>query len=100
LQQILFVTFGLITVAWSVVLWFLLPDSPLNARFLNELEREVASLRPKKFQHTTQTKNFNWSQAAEVLKDFQAWWFLLFSFVISVPNGGTTSVSSSPQQLP
>ncbi|KAL2852395.1 major facilitator superfamily domain-containing protein [Aspergillus pseudoustus] len=92
--KMLFVIFGLITVAWSVLLWFFLPDSPSNARFLTPTEREFASLRPKKFQHTTQTKHWDRGQFIETWKDFKSWWFLLFSFVICVPNGGTTSFNT------
>jgi ACS family allantoate permease-like MFS transporter len=88
----LFLIFGLITVAWSVFLWFFLPDDPSTARFLNPTEREFASLRPKKFQRTTQTKKWDKCQFIETMKDVKTWWFLLFSFVICVPNGGTTSV--------
>ncbi|KAL4976630.1 major facilitator superfamily domain-containing protein [Aspergillus desertorum] len=89
--KMLFLIFGLITVAWSVFLWFFLPDDPSTARFLTPTEREFASLRPKKFQRTTQTKKWDKGQFIETLKDVKAWWFLLFSFVICVPNGGTTS---------
>ncbi|KAL2840759.1 major facilitator superfamily domain-containing protein [Aspergillus pseudodeflectus] len=92
--KMLFVIFGLITVAWSVLLWFFLPDSPSNARFLTPTEREFASLRPKKFQHTTQTKHWDRGQFIEAWKDVKTWWFLLFSFVICVPNGGTTSFNT------
>ncbi|KAL4898026.1 major facilitator superfamily domain-containing protein [Aspergillus ambiguus] len=89
--KILFLTFGLLTVAWSVVLFFFLPDSPLNARFLASEEREFVSLRPKKFQRTTQTKKWDRDQFIETITDVKTWWFLVFSFVICVPNGGTTS---------
>ncbi|KAL4808353.1 major facilitator superfamily domain-containing protein [Aspergillus unguis] len=92
--KMLFLIFGLITVAWSIFLWFYLPDSPSNARFLSPTEREFASLRPKKFQHTTQTKKWDQAQFIETFKDFKTWWFLLFSFVICVPNGGTTSFNT------
>ncbi|KAL2866586.1 major facilitator superfamily domain-containing protein [Aspergillus lucknowensis] len=92
--KMLFVIFGLITVAWSILLWFFLPDSPSDARFLNPTEREFASLRPKKFQHTTQTKKWIRPQFIETWKDVKTWWFLLFSFVICVPNGGTTSFNT------
>lgn len=78
--------------AWAVVLWFFLPDSPQNAHFLTPAEREFASLRPKKFQRTTQTKKWDKKQFLETMTDVKVWWFLLFSFVICVPNGGTTSV--------
>ncbi|CBF81557.1 uncharacterized protein ANIA_10720 [Aspergillus nidulans FGSC A4] len=92
--KMLFLIFGLITVAWSVFLWFFLPDDPSTARFLNPTEREFASLRPKKFQRTTQTKKWDKCQFIETMKDVKTWWFLLFSFVICVPNGGTTSLNT------
>ena len=97
LKKLLFLVFGLITIAWGVVLWFFLPDSPLNARFLTPAEREFASLRPKKFQRTTQTRKWDKSQFIETAKDIKTWWFLLFSFIICVPNGGTTSVRACTQ---
>lgn len=73
--------------------FFYLPDSPQTARFLSASEREFAALRPYKFQRTTQTKSWDRGQFIEALKDVKSWWFFLFSFVICVPNGGTTSVS-------
>ena len=88
----LFLIFGLITIAWSIFLYFFLPDSPSSASFLTPSEREFASLRPKKFQRTTQTKKWDRDQFIETMKDIKAWWFFFFSFVICVPNGGTTSV--------
>ncbi|KAL4735707.1 major facilitator superfamily domain-containing protein [Aspergillus similis] len=92
--KMLFLIFGLITVAWSVLLWFFLPDDPSTARFLTPTEREFASLRPKKFQRTTQTRKWDKCQFIETMKDVKTWWFLLFSFVICVPNGGTTSFNT------
>ncbi|QMW36816.1 hypothetical protein G4B11_000052 [Aspergillus flavus] len=92
--KMLFLIFGLITVAWSVVLWFYLPDSPSNAHFLSSSEREFASLRPKKFQRTTQTRKWDRDQFIESFMDPKTWWLLIFSFVICVPNGGTTSFQS------
>ncbi|KAH8687311.1 major facilitator superfamily domain-containing protein [Tricladium varicosporioides] len=92
--RVLFLVFGLITVAYGAILWVLLPDSPENARFLSAVERELASLRPKKFQHTSQTKKWSKEQFIETLKDPKSWWFLFFVFVISIPNGGTTSFST------
>ncbi|QPC73346.1 hypothetical protein HYE68_004098 [Fusarium pseudograminearum] len=92
--KMLFLIFGLITIAWSVLTFFMLPDSPSTAKFLTTSEREFASLRPKKFQRTTQTKKWDRSQFIETMTDVKAWWFFFFSFVICVPNGGTTSFST------
>lgn len=91
-DKMLFIIFGLITIAWSFVLYFCLPDSPATAKFLTPPEREFTSLRPKKFQRTTQTKKWDRSQFMETLRDVKTWWFFIFSFVICIPNGGTTSV--------
>ncbi|GKU07219.1 dal5-allantoate and ureidosuccinate permease [Fusarium langsethiae] len=92
--KMLFLIFGLITIAWSILTFFMLPDSPSTAKFLTSSEREFASLRPKKFQRTTQTKKWDRSQFIETMKDVKSWWFFIFSFVICVPNGGTTSFST------
>ncbi|KAJ6099660.1 hypothetical protein N7467_001195 [Penicillium canescens] len=92
--KLLFLLFGLITVAWSIVTFFYLPDTPQTARFLSPSEREFAALRPYKFQRTTQTKSWDRAQFIESLKDIKSWWFFFFSFVICVPNGGTTSFST------
>lgn len=89
----LFLIFGLITIAWSVLTFFFLPDSPATAGFLSTSEREFAALRPKKFQRTTQTKKWDSGQFIETMKDVKSWWFFFFSFIICIPNGGTTSVS-------
>jgi MFS transporter, ACS family, allantoate permease len=89
----LFLIFGLITITWSIVTFFFLPDSPTTARFLTPSEREFATLRPKKFQKTTQTRKWDRAQFIEALTDPQSWWFFFFSFIICIPNGGTTSVS-------
>ncbi|KOS47689.1 hypothetical protein ACN38_g1366 [Penicillium nordicum] len=92
--KLLFLLFGLITVAWSIVTFFYLPDSPETASFLSASERKFAALRPYKFQRTTQTKSWDGRQFMESLKDIKSWWFFLFSFVICVPNGGTTSFNT------
>ncbi|RSL95380.1 hypothetical protein CEP52_012069 [Fusarium oligoseptatum] len=68
--KMLFLIFGLITIAWSIFLYFFLPDSPSGATFLTPSEREFASLRPKKFQRTTQTKKWDRDQFIETMKDF------------------------------
>lgn len=90
--QILFLILGLVTTAWGILLFFLLPDSPSTARFLTHSQREFAALRPKKFSHTTQTKKLDRDQFIEALKDVKTWWVMCFMFVSSVPNGGISSV--------
>lgn len=40
--QIIFLFFGLITVVYSGLVWWLLPDSPMTARFLKGEDKLVA----------------------------------------------------------
>ncbi|KAF8855620.1 MFS general substrate transporter [Acephala macrosclerotiorum] len=45
--QLVFLICGGFTVAWSLIVFLSLPDSPLNAKFLNERQRSIAIERPR-----------------------------------------------------
>ncbi|OJJ38114.1 hypothetical protein ASPWEDRAFT_104581 [Aspergillus wentii DTO 134E9] len=92
--KLMFLIFGLVTVVWAGVLWFFLPDGPMEARFLSRTEREYVALRPKMFQRTTQTKTWEGRQVVEAVGDVKVWWFCVFVFVICVPNGGIGAFST------
>ncbi|PYH38856.1 vitamin H transporter [Aspergillus neoniger CBS 115656] len=75
--QWLFIIFGLITLGWSISLFFVLPDSPRNAKFLQLNQREPAYLR---------------AQASWL--DPKTWFLFVYNFMVSLPNGGITNFSS------
>ncbi|TVY52770.1 putative transporter [Lachnellula cervina] len=71
--QLVFLICGGFTVCWSgvVILW--LPDSPLNAKFLNEREKGIATERLRANRTGIKSSKFKWSQAREAFRDPQVW---------------------------
>ncbi|KAK4888351.1 hypothetical protein LTR27_012760 [Elasticomyces elasticus] len=91
----LFIILGAITVLWGIVLFFLLPDSPSKARFLNAEEKAVALHRTIENKTGIMDENtYKVQQSFEALKDPQAWLLALFMFSVNIANGGTTSFNS------
>ncbi|KAF7311003.1 hypothetical protein HMN09_00643700 [Mycena chlorophos] len=88
---IIFLFTGLLTVAFSVIVLILLPNSPTTARFLS-LDDKVLVLERLRANNTgTETKKWKWEQVRECLLDLKTWcWFLLI-FTISIPSGGIST---------
>ncbi len=87
----LFIIFALITFFWSIILFFFLPDSPLNARFLTQDERAYANRRPQQQTHSFKTTEWKKDQFVEALLDIKTWLLCAYTFCTSLPNGGYTS---------
>lgn len=92
-KQWVFIIFGVVTFAWSIILILFLPDSPLTASFLKSSQREYAFRRPQKDQHTYKSKEWGKEQFVEAIIDPKTWLISIATFCTSVPNGGLTSVS-------
>lgn len=91
--RLLFVVMGAITCAWGILLVFLLPDSPRQARFLTPEERTVAIHRVLKNRTGVMDEDvFKISQMWQALLDPQAWLLALYQLCVNIPNGGTTNV--------
>ncbi|KAJ7217670.1 MFS general substrate transporter [Mycena pura] len=89
--QIIFLFTGLITVAFSVVVFLLIPNSPTTARFLTHEEKILAVERLRANNTGTETKKWKWTQVRECLLDMKTWlWFSLI-FLISIPSGGIST---------
>lgn len=92
--RVLFLILGAVTVAYSVFLWTLLPDSPTKARFLNTREKKLAVLRTLEDKSSAMDENdFQIYQVLEALKDPQAWLLVFYTFSVNICNGGITTVS-------
>lgn len=89
----LFIIFGLITLAWSIVVVLMLPDSALKAKWLTPHERDIAHSRPQKRNRSFKTNQWKLSQAIEAVKDPKTWLLFFYTAVTSLPNGGYTNVS-------
>lgn len=89
--KVLFLFLGGITMALGVVLFFFLPDSPLNARFLTQEERVLAIERIRSNNSGIGNKKFKWYQVREALLDPLTWLYCLYAAAINTLNGGITS---------
>ncbi|CVL07444.1 related to allantoate permease [Fusarium mangiferae] len=90
----LFIIFGLITLAWAIVLAIFLPDTPDNARFLDQQQRIDAVDRIRSNQTGMKNNSFKWEQVREVIKDPNVLLLMVFQIAFSIPNGAHTTFSS------
>ena len=91
-SQYLFIIYGAITVVWSMFAFFLLPDCPLTARFLNPRDRPEIIARLKANHAGVENVKLQWSQAVETLKDYRIWLLFLYQIANNIPNGGLSLV--------
>lgn len=101
----MFLILGGVTVGWSFVIFFLLPDTPSKAWFLNQTDRDKAVIRVKENMTGIKNDKFKWSQCVEALLDVKSWFIVAIQIANSIPNGAVTTVclllsSISPLLLP
>ncbi|KAJ6446910.1 calcium-transporting ATPase 3 [Purpureocillium lavendulum] len=89
-----FLIFGGATVAWSIGVFFLLPDVPMTAYFLSEEDRTKAVTRVKENMTGIKNNTFKWSQCREALVDPKTWFIVLIQSCGNIPNGGVHSFGS------
>ncbi|KAH9223914.1 major facilitator superfamily domain-containing protein [Leptodontidium sp. 2 PMI_412] len=89
-----FIIFGAITIVWAVSLFYTLPDTPMNARFLSKEDRIKAIERVK--ENLTGIKNNRWKkhQAIDALTDPKSWFIFFIGLCCNIPNGGITGFGS------
>ncbi|KAF9871330.1 allantoate permease [Colletotrichum karsti] len=89
--QIIFMFFGIITVVFSFVMFLFMPDSPVEAKFLNDHQKVIAIERLRMNQQGVMSREWRWDHLWESLKDVKTWiWFSLV-FSISIPSGGIST---------
>lgn len=80
--QVIFIFFGVITVAFSVVMYRYMPDSPIEAKFLSDEDKLIAIERLRMNQTGVMSREWRWSQMWESIRDPKTW--LWFSLVLSI----------------
>jgi hypothetical protein len=89
--QIIFLFCGCLTVAFSVVVFLFLPDSPMQARFLKGEDKLLAIERLRMNQQGISSGEWRWDHVKEVFLDLKTWiWFALLT-AVSIPSGGKHS---------
>ncbi|KAF4546006.1 Major facilitator superfamily [Lasiodiplodia theobromae] len=93
--QAVFIIFGAFSLAWSVTLFWTIPDSPTRAWFLKGRDdAKIAVARVKGNLTGIKSREWKWGQCVEALKDPQAWLFVLIQLCGNIPNGGVTTFAS------
>lgn len=86
--KIIFIFFGVITVGFSFVMWTYMPDSPAEAKFLDDHDKLIALERLRMNQMGVASGEWRHDHLKESFSDPKTylWFALLFS--ISIPSGG------------
>lgn len=86
-----FIIVGAVTFCWGIALFFLLPDNPMNAKFLAPHERAMAVERVKGNRTGIINHQWKWSQFKECMLDINIWMNAALLFLSSIPSGGVAS---------
>ncbi|KAF5646560.1 allantoate and ureidosuccinate permease [Fusarium sp. NRRL 25303] len=89
--RVLFIIWGSITVAWGVILLFLLPGAPMRAKFLTADEKARVISRVKGNGTGIENKHFKMAQFWEAILDMKTWLLFLFALTSNSPNGGLSA---------
>ncbi|KAF3061861.1 hypothetical protein GL218_03703 [Daldinia childiae] len=89
-----FLIFGAITILYGIFLFYYLPDSPLNARWLSDHDRALAIERVRSNRTGVENHVWKWSQVKECVTDVQCWLLVATFFLDDIPAGGVGSFGS------
>ncbi|KAI0017556.1 allantoate permease [Xylariomycetidae sp. FL0641] len=93
--QIMFLVFGLITIAVGILVMIFLPDSPMAARQLSHAEKIWAIERVRANQTGIENKHFKPRQALECFRDPQTYLIALITIASNIPNGAVSSYQAT-----
>ncbi|OTA08250.1 hypothetical protein A9Z42_0091930 [Trichoderma parareesei] len=89
--QIIFLFFGVVTVAVSGAMFFWMPDSPTEAKFLSDEDKILAIERLRNNQMGVMSREWRYAHFFEALRDLKTWLWVIMIFCISVPSNGIST---------
>ncbi|KAI1500410.1 major facilitator superfamily domain-containing protein [Biscogniauxia marginata] len=89
--QIIFLFFGVVTVAFAFVMVAFMPDSPMEAKFLKDHEKVIAIERLRANQMGVVSREWNHDHFKESFFDPKTWFWFAMLFSISIPSGGIST---------
>ncbi|KAJ5176986.1 uncharacterized protein N7482_002863 [Penicillium canariense] len=92
--RLLFLVLGGFSLLWAAVLYFFLPDSPVQCWYFSDREKFVCLERVKDNNTGMEDKTIKWYQVRECLLDPKTWLLALFSLAQNIPNGGLVTFSA------
>jgi hypothetical protein len=91
--QIMFLIFGLITIAVGICVMIFLPDNPMSSRLTHE-EKLLAIERLRENRTGIENKHFKMHQFAEVFKDPQTYFIAVIVTSMNISNAAISSFSA------
>ncbi|ETN41668.1 uncharacterized protein HMPREF1541_03604 [Cyphellophora europaea CBS 101466] len=93
--KIIFLTLGAFTILWSLVVYFFLPNNPLEASFLSAREKLIIIQRKSADNTGMENKAFKPHHIKEALLQDPKTWLIWFAIVaLQVPNGGLSTFNT------
>ncbi|KAF4966819.1 hypothetical protein FSARC_5534 [Fusarium sarcochroum] len=92
--KIFFLFFGSLSLAFSFVLMYLMPDNQNNARWLNDRQKLIAVERVRENQTVTADNEWKWHQFWEALRDPQTIFFFVTAMGNTMPSTFASQFSS------
>ncbi|RAL06517.1 putative MFS transporter [Aspergillus homomorphus CBS 101889] len=92
--QTIFLFCGLLTVAYSGLVLWLMPDSPMEAKYLTTRERVIATERLRANQMGIATRQWRWDHVRETALDLKTWCWFVAIITISIASGGISTFGS------
>ncbi|KAM5345898.1 hypothetical protein ACJ41O_011759 [Fusarium nematophilum] len=89
--QIIFLFFGVITVGVSFIMFFWMPDSPTEAKFLTDDDKVIAIERLRNNQMGVMSREWRLPHVVESLTDLKTWFWVAMIFCISIPSSGIST---------
>lgn len=89
--QNLFLIYGVITFAFGILCFFLMPSSPDTTHYFNEEERGAAVYHIAANQSGIHDSHFKWPQFREALLDIRLYIYFLGWVCLCIVNGGITT---------
>ncbi|KAI5305448.1 hypothetical protein KEM56_004401 [Ascosphaera pollenicola] len=86
-----FLIIGAACALWGIVMFALLPNSPVSAPLLYERERILVIDHLRENQTGVENKHFKWYQVKEALLDYKLYLMFFIGLVSNIPNGGISN---------
>ena len=80
--QVIFIFCGVTTFLYGLTFLVLMPDSPMEAKYLSEREQLIAVERLRANQMGVASRKWRWDHALETLLDLKTWlWFFIMTSI-------------------
>ena len=86
-----FLIIGALCSTWGIVMFIMLPDSPVTAKLLSQRERRMAVERLRDNQTGVENKHLKMHQIREAFMDYKLYLFFSLGVVGNIPNGGISN---------